>query len=189
MDWEWKRRCGAEEARFKRLLARCSKCRGMRRWRPLSSSRSRNVISSPQATRVAFVSPFRIPLSWGDTGTGIKLQWKSTHSALHRCRPLLFSASLFCTLPAPGEASKQDIALYTLLVSRFRFTVLPSTSLAFSPLSSYLTRTTAFPYRRKNEESCSLSANRRIHPVRSDDFLLFNYLTRFKFVIIASDEN
>lgn len=115
------------EMRRKRVLsARCSKCRGMRRWRPLSSSRSRNVISSPQATRVAFVSPFRIP--WGDTGTGIKLQWKSTHSALHRRRPLLFSAShcqrrekrvnkiLLCT---PSSSLASALPFYRRLLSRF----------------------------------------------------------------------
>lgn len=131
-DEEGKWRCKVEVARFKRD-ARSR----MRRWRPLSSSRSRNVISSPQATRVAFVSPFRIPSSCEGgrgRGTGIKLQWKSTHSALYHRRPLLFSSS-YCQ--RREKRVNKILLCNVLLVSRFCFAVLSSTSLSFSRLSRY----------------------------------------------------
>lgn len=161
----------------------------MRRWRPLSSSRSRNVISSPQATRVAFVSPFRIPsLCEGGrgTGTGIKLQWKSTHSTLHHRRPLLFSSS-YCQ--RREKRVNKILLCNVLLVSRFCFAVLPSTSLSLSLVFPVIALSCVHPSLPEQERRESLPSLDRSTDPTWLLLLSFNYLVRFKFVIIISMKN
>lgn len=97
----------------------------MRRWWPLSSSRSRNVISSPQATRVAVVSPFRIPSSCGGTRRqGLNC---NENPLILRSTPLLFSAT-YCQrrekrvnkilLCAPSSSLVYALPFYRRLLSR-----------------------------------------------------------------------
>lgn len=157
----------------------------MRRWRPLSSSRSRNVISSPQATRVAFVSPFRIPSSYGgNTGTGIKLQWKSTHSALHHRHPLLFSV-LYCQ-----RRQKRVNKILLCTPSSSLVSALPSHHRLLSRLSRYrLISRTSFPIEAETKRIVHFSRPDTPGAFARPLLLFFNYLVRFKFVIVASTKN
>lgn len=112
------------EARFNAMLELSREMR-----RPLSSSRSRNVISSPQATRVAFVSPFRIPsrgtrrLNCNENPL-ILLRPATAAVAVATLFSLLFSPLFFSLLSSllfytshyhRREAGKQDLALYCAL--------------------------------------------------------------------------
>lgn len=162
----------------------------MRRWRPLSSSRSRNVISSPQATRVAFVSPFRIPSSCGEGGTrGQGLNCNENPLILRSTVAALFSFPL--RIASAGRSRVNKILLCTLASSLVYALPFHRRLLSrLSPLSPYLALRDIPSYRSGDEESRSL-LSAGMHPARLQNlcFLPFNYLVRFKFAIIDEGIN
>lgn len=186
-DKEQRRETYREIRKKARFDARANR-REMRR--PLSSSRSRNVISSPQATRVAFVSPFRIPSSraGGTQGRGLNcnenpliLLWPAVAAA-----PVLFASYcqrwerrvnkiLLCALSSSVVSA---LPLHRrLLVVRFSRVIALSRAACFLAKACGRANCSQFPLPTPSDPS-----DRRIHPFRWSHELYFTILIVIRIV-------